>query len=50
MADDQKQPQREDRGGSRPEYSPNDDRSNTKNPTSTAHEADQENQRKQLKG
>ena len=50
MADEQNKITPQDRGGSRPEYSPNDDRSNTKNPTSSAHEADQENQRKQRKG
>lgn len=47
MADKQKQPQAEDRGGSQPKYSPNDDRSIAKNPTSDAYEADQKNQRKQ---
>lgn len=38
------------RGGSRPEYSPNDDRAIVKNPTSGAHEADQANREKQGEG
>ena len=50
MADEQKQQKNEDRGGSQPKYSPNDDRSIAKNPTSPAHEADQKNQRKQREG
>lgn len=35
------------RGGSTPDRSPNDDRSDAKNPTSSAYEADQANQEKQ---
>lgn len=39
-----------DRGGSQPKYSPNDDRSIVKNPTSPAHGADDVNRQKQAKG
>ncbi len=35
------------RGGSTPERSPNDDRSDVKNSNNPAHEADQENRRNQ---
>jgi len=38
-----------DRGGSTPERSPNDDRSDAKNPTSDSYAADQENQAEQKK-
>lgn len=38
------------RGGSRPEYSPNDDRAIVKNPTSDAFDADQANREKQASG
>jgi hypothetical protein len=34
----------DDRGGSSPDRSPNDDRSDVMNPNSDAHEADQQNQ------
>jgi hypothetical protein len=47
MATDQEPKGDEDRGGSEPKYSPNDDRSIVKNPTSDAHEADAENQKDQ---
>lgn len=36
-----------DQGGSTPERSPNDDRSDVKNPTSDSYDADQENQANQ---
>ena len=39
-----------DRGGSTPDRSPNDDRSDAKNPTSDAYEADQKNQEAQKSG
>lgn len=38
-----------DRGGSSPDRSPNDDRSDAKNPTSDAYDADQANQTEQAK-
>jgi hypothetical protein len=38
------------RGGSRPEYSPGDDRSIVKNPNSAAYDADQVNRGKQAGG
>ena len=37
----------EDRGGSEPRLSPNDDRGNVKNPNHASHAADQANQRTQ---
>ncbi len=37
----------QDRGGSSSDRSPNDDRSDAKNPTSDSYEADQENQANQ---
>jgi hypothetical protein len=39
----------EDRGGSSPDRSPNDDRADAKNPTSDAYDADQENQAEQAR-
>ncbi len=39
-----------DRGGSRPELSPNDDRSNIKNDNNPAHAADQVNRATQKRG
>ena len=37
----------EDRGGSTPDRSPNDDRSDAKNPETDAYEADRRNRKKQ---
>jgi len=39
----------QDRGGSSPDRSPNDDRSDAKNPTSDSYDADQKNQADQAK-
>jgi hypothetical protein len=39
-----------DRGGSQPELSPNDDRSNVKNDNNPAHAADKANQAAQKRG
>jgi hypothetical protein len=40
----------QDRGGSSPDRSPNDDRSDAKNPNSDSYDADQQNQAEQAKG
>ena len=40
----------EHRGGSQPKYSPNDDRSIVKNPTSPEYQADKTHQRRQKTG